>query len=289
QSTSITWPCIMCCYFVPILLLLVQCSHQQDHDLCSQTVLDNISKLIDDRLAHMDIRMNFISGTLHTLVEAQNTNHKETVSVDKITEMSITLENVVDKLNSIQSIAEIIENKSVEKEKISSQGNILQVASLEENIIEAVNRTSVLLQREFQEIHNYSAENVTETNKSCLAPFEKSTTLGCVYLVNTQVSWRAATVECMAMGAQLMLNPPRAALMSYITDKGYASSTRLWIGGKHYDNWRWLNGDIITEGWAVDEPDGNQSTECVYFNYHGHGLLYDNSCETKKKFICEIP
>ncbi|CAL4159561.1 unnamed protein product [Meganyctiphanes norvegica] len=221
-----------------------------------------------------------------TLSEISDANQNISYFIQTVNVKAVSLEeNFREVLN---ETSEFLQNK-IEKLHNSSaeviMDNVEKIGELRNSSIEAIKHNSL----KFQEIHNAFAENVMETNKSCLAPFEKNTTLGCVYLVNTEVSWWNANVECMVMGAQLMVNPPRAYLLSYITDKGYTSTTQLWIGGKHYDNWRWLNRDIISEGWADGEPDANQSTECVYFNYDGHDLLYDHSCEKKKKFICEIP
>ncbi|CAL4107008.1 unnamed protein product, partial [Meganyctiphanes norvegica] len=141
-----------------------------------------------------------------------------------------------------------------------------------------------------QSLHNASVEYIMETNRSCLPPFKEIADLGCVYTFDTRTGWILANVECMVLGAQLMVNPPLEPLLQYIIKEGYSNHSQFWIGGKHYDNWRWLNSEIITEGWAEGEPDINTSSACVYFFYYGTGgLLYDQPCDHDKMFICEIP
>ncbi|CAL4147679.1 unnamed protein product [Meganyctiphanes norvegica] len=74
-----------------LIILLVNYSYQQD--LCSESVLENISRLIDARLSALDIRINAIAGTLHS-------NNKEIVA--KIDEMEENLSNkFVDKLSDL--------------------------------------------------------------------------------------------------------------------------------------------------------------------------------------------
>lgn len=123
---------------------------------------------------------------------------------------------------------------------------------------------------------------------ACLPPFEKKALIGCVYISDPSatLTWRMAKAKCEDMGAQLIVNPPLASLLHYIKGKAHGT-TDFWIGGKYSDNWRWLDGRIISGGWNANEPDSNASDSCVYFNWNGEGLLNDHICDETKMFICE--
>ncbi|CAL4172462.1 unnamed protein product, partial [Meganyctiphanes norvegica] len=58
-----------------ILILMVKWSYQQD--LCSKTVLDNLSRIMDARLSALDIKMNHIASTLNVLVTKPDSYNQE--------------------------------------------------------------------------------------------------------------------------------------------------------------------------------------------------------------------
>ncbi|CAL4090109.1 unnamed protein product [Meganyctiphanes norvegica] len=237
-----------------------------------------------------------------------------------------TLSEINDVNQNISDFLQIVNVKAVSlEENISDllQTVNVKAVSLEENLIEALNETSQFLQIRIQELHNSSAVEVgnsfariqelhnssavearsnfgkltvlpnvsvdykDDTEESCLPPFEWKSKLGCVSIFKTAEKWRHANLECKVIGAQLLVNPPHEPLLQYITEEGYSTSP-FWTGGKYYGNWRWLNNEMITEGWADDEPDYTMPNECVYFNYEGNGQLNDHSCNEEKKYICEI-
>ncbi|CAL4067985.1 unnamed protein product, partial [Meganyctiphanes norvegica] len=88
-------PCpskMLWCYSI-IIILLVKGSHQQE-DLCSQTLLDNLSHIMNARLETLNIRMNNIASTL-------NSNNQEIiVKISQLLEekLSNNMENKLSQL-----------------------------------------------------------------------------------------------------------------------------------------------------------------------------------------------
>ncbi|CAL4115361.1 unnamed protein product [Meganyctiphanes norvegica] len=72
------------------LILLVNYSQQQD--LCSQTLLDNLSRIMDARLAALEIRMNQMASFLNGFEAKQDTNNIEIMG--KLAGMSATLHHI---------------------------------------------------------------------------------------------------------------------------------------------------------------------------------------------------
>ncbi|CAL4189418.1 unnamed protein product, partial [Meganyctiphanes norvegica] len=138
-----------------IILLLVKCSHQQD--LCSQTLLENISRLmdtklaslvdaklaslVDAKLASLDIRINDISATLNTVAEKLESNNHE--QVGKVSELEVKLlYNIVEMFSALDdklSIHILNSSSDIIEEKVSDNPND-ELSAIDETM-HAINST----------------------------------------------------------------------------------------------------------------------------------------------------
>ncbi|CAL4216435.1 unnamed protein product, partial [Meganyctiphanes norvegica] len=68
---------------------------------------------------------------------------------------------------------------------------------------------------------------------------------------------------------------------------------RFWVGGHNLNTtaYRWLNGNEVTEGWVDEQPDSNESGQCLLISYEGENKtsgLSVCSCNSVHGFICQL-
>ncbi|CAL4181847.1 unnamed protein product, partial [Meganyctiphanes norvegica] len=100
-------------------------------------------------------------------------------------------------------------------------------------------------------------------------------------VTGTKRSWTDARTSCAELGGDLAQPNDIAALRSYIKDRGIGGD--FWIGGSDTENdntWKWLNGTVITEGWAAGRPG---DSDCL--DFRTGNVPY--GCGNKQKYICE--
>ncbi|CAL4060355.1 unnamed protein product, partial [Meganyctiphanes norvegica] len=107
-------------------------------------------------------------------------------------------------------------------------------------------------------------------------------------VADTKRSWTDARTSCADQGGDLAQPNDLTALRNYLKERGIDED--YWIGGSDSETesiWKWLNGTVITEGWAGDQPGGGDTQNCLDFRAQKvPNSLNDYTCENEQKYIC---
>ena len=110
----------------------------------------------------------------------------------------------------------------------------------------------------------------------------------CYKLFHEEVSWEAAELKCIQLGAHLT-SILSAAENEFVSN--LISDTRLiWIGGSDKDKegtWTWTDSNPWTSTrWANGQPDKRNTENCLQtqrsFTWH------DYPCSNKANFVCKL-
>ncbi|XP_014092473.3 C-type lectin domain family 3 member A [Bactrocera oleae] len=113
------------------------------------------------------------------------------------------------------------------------------------------------------------------------------------YVSSEKVSWFEANYYCYSKGWELVA-PENVDLLTLL--KGFrelydVKDTSYWSAGNQLygSNWVWgLGGETITtSNWDSNEPNGNDSENCLLIGKTVQSLWSDADCAAKYKFICQ--